>query len=620
MAKYVFDISDPKYGDPAKLVTNCAPALRWALADAANAMKKDPFWVRPEVHIPRGKFCLSEPVFVPDGVDVRGEGWCSHLVGIFQNPVLVVGLPDPGLVPENRPDLFGVLDATAVPSPGSRYGLALGNDICVQFQHLDISNGPWSYSSGGFDYWGRTNRMTISTCLLPNDFGSWAPWSPIMGMGRGDGIVYASPWTMTFGDSVDKIRVNFSDDLHDRESVSTNHYMELSVAAFSPPYKLAFQINLETLRFSGFVNGVQVPVTVRLTPNTPPGRFFRYNEIYPFFIGTAGYTAQGARATPLTCAGLNITASERYVVGNPGDVQQRADLPGVPVTDLYRFFDRGDSTIAYLPMNAPDGRTVRVINKFTGTGCGFWVKRVQAGGYPNAIENLRISCNGTCILLAAVLDTTINYVKAHSPINAIASLNVMANYPIKVSNCTLGGQDCAYHGFAQIAWITDCTVAQLGWDAFRFVGCDATVSNAMLAFGTPFTKRIFSCLPYEYGGSYRFTSILDDSEGRHVDRAFVEVWPTAYSATQVVMDQVYAADVGNKPFVKLHDKPIDSSTYRFVSTVDVKNVFANNVSSLVEVDGPNWVGGVWAPQTLAQPVNYLGPQGTATGVVSKTCP
>ena len=68
----------------------------------------------------------------------------------------------------HRPDLYGVLDSSAVTAAGTFWGIRTNGNSWVQFQGSPMSSGVGdSASSYYLDNWSETSRLTIEFCIQP---------------------------------------------------------------------------------------------------------------------------------------------------------------------------------------------------------------------------------------------------------------------------------------------------------------------------------------------------------------------------------------------------------------------------------------------------------------------
>ena len=116
-------------------------------------------------------------------IEIRGEGWGSRsdergLEALRLHIRHPAGRDQPRQRHDRavqidatyRPDLFGKLDASAVPSPGQKWGIRTNGNSFVQFQASPLSAGAAS-AAGGFnsDYWTETSKLTVEFCIEPPD-------------------------------------------------------------------------------------------------------------------------------------------------------------------------------------------------------------------------------------------------------------------------------------------------------------------------------------------------------------------------------------------------------------------------------------------------------------------
>ena len=185
-------------GDPAKDATS---AFEAALSRAGQLAARPATSGAPPtalVRVPGGVYTISRPLFVPSGVDIQGDGWASRIEveGMRRLPAIVYGVADPGVVPADRPDLYGVLDTTAAPRPGVRRGWSTARGLALQGQFTSANIGPWVDAQR--TYWDGAECFTLDVCLIPPE-GGWRPNTPLLGCGRSVSVNDPQPWCLWVG-------------------------------------------------------------------------------------------------------------------------------------------------------------------------------------------------------------------------------------------------------------------------------------------------------------------------------------------------------------------------------------------------------------------------------------
>lgn len=636
-----FDVT--RFGAVPEWAFDSTDAFEAAAGAAAAAVKAGGLQGSAKIYVPAAAqgFMITRPIHIADGVDIEGGGLASkvQMSTAHKHPIFVFGVDPVSATATDRPDLFGVLEASAAPARGVRRGVSTAGGKFLQLQFHDLVLGRRQLVRGGegYDYWEQTDRLTVDVGLVPVPGKRWKPMQPIVGMGVVTATYRVAPWFLTVGETADEVIFLAADERFTDEYDWGAHGWRVSLRGATPPYDLAFQVNLKDGRAVAFLNGKQVETTKAGGAlgydkrGFGPGHRLRRNEDDPLLVGADGGAAAGNtfEPTPLTLAGLHVSASERYVVGKPGDPQRRAVGTRSTVNDLFRYFDRNeaDATVGYLPLDdLKTSWTVDAHDKNGSAGSALWMKTGQGGGSPNRVRDLRLMGRGACLVLGSVLDFEADHVRAESYENvAVGSWRMGANYTVTLNDCSIGGMDAAYYGFRQILWATNTNVRNSGRDSWRLRGCNAVINTSFYGFMRPYTERIFTFLPDAYGGVNTVNDAMIDTEDGGVGTAVFEAWAHPTAATQLVVRQVWIAATGRAgrakvPVFKLHDHAIDPS-YNGPSVLDVRNVqTGRDQDAVVSVDGPNWLGSVFAPMLRGEFLRYTGPADTSSPIVDLSKP
>ncbi|MFO0954384.1 MAG: hypothetical protein U0835_25140 [Isosphaeraceae bacterium] len=626
--------------DPTFDSTAAFEAAARAAAAAVQAGGRD---ASAKIYVPASVqgFMITRPIHIADGVEIEGEGWSSKvsMYPAYRHPMFVFGVDAVRVTPADRPDLFGVLDAAAAPSSGVRRGVSTAGGKFLQLQFHDLTLGRRQEIRGvsGNDYWELTDRLTIDLGLMPVPGKPWPASKPLLGLGDVTNPTRVSPWFLRTGDRPDELVLHVADERFDDEFDMATHDWRISLAGIRPPYRLSFQVNLKDGRFAAYVNGVQVEHRVGggglnyAARKFGPGHRLRRNEDDPLVIGAEGGAAAANQfdPTPLTVFGLHVSARERYEVRSPGTAQRRAGDPRAAVDDRFRFFERSeaDVTVGYLPLDDMKTTWTVDVHDQTGTpGSAIWMKTGQGGLWPSRVKELKLASRGPCLLLGAVLNFEIDHVRAQSyESTPVGSWRIVANYPVTLESCYLSGYDSGYYGFRQTLWANNTTIHQCGRDAWRLRGSNSSITRSFYGFITPWTERIFTFLPDMAGGIHTVTDAIIDTESGGMGRAVVEAWAHPTASTVLTFRQLRVAATGRTkgavPVFKLHDHAVDTS-YEGPSVIDVRNVLTgNDQDAVVSVDGPNWLGTVFAPQVRTGViVRYTGPPGTSSPIADISRP
>jgi hypothetical protein len=435
-----------------------AVVTRQAIQAAIDTLPKRGTGERAVIVIPgdRTGYFADRPIhadrpdleFIGDGPDR------SFLVAAHAGSVVQVGMPR--LAPpsaDHWPDAFGLLDATAAPAPGRRFGLALKADSHAAFGPPSFGRGRVA-ADGTCDWWGKTSQATVEVAFD----GPW-PVGPIVGAG----------WGMSF----DPIGLNVSDwgaGVGWTEGDGTLLGGTARSAGFQQPalprlgpgvHRLAVQVDITGRgpEFSAWLDGVQVT-----NPSAPVGgspRTFRASQGSPWRVGAAGGTIQGwagdSRSSPTlldaTLLGLRVSAGLRYADDGKGSPQRRLD--GRPIDDLSTYFARDAITVGLLagdepPADAAPSRRVAVSGP-AGRSSGFLMDRghldpnIPTAGVTLRGLTVRAAPGGEAVTLGYCLRFRAERVRMDGGGRGLSSWNYAANYPHYLSDCVFEGTDAAIY-------------------------------------------------------------------------------------------------------------------------------------------------------------------------------
>lgn len=462
------------------------------------------------VKFPAGGYQVSRPLFVPDGVEVWGDGWCSRLEmgNVKRYPALIYGVADPQTVPADRPDLVGVLDTTAAPRAGVRWGWSTHGGRTLQGQFTSANIGPWI--DGARTYWDGAECFTLDVALVPPQ-GGWAPNTPLLGCGRSVTVNDPQPWTLWVGPT-GYLVLNLA--------TNPGRVGLACLPARTAIIRVAFQVSLKDGTAAAWVNGTQVDLIV---DGLVPGMQLKANSVYPFHVGRQGFAVATSSdpPTPLTLAGLRLGTALRYKPGGVGTNQLTLD--GTPATDAYRYFDRTDqrTTVGYLPLDDPPGQ--RWLRWTPGDGLDellLVMRGSQGGGKPASLRDLSVWSRGPAVLLGAVLDWRGTNLRLQSETAAaVGSVPIVMSYPITLRDCTLSGGDAAVSLSQAIVALRDCKIEGQGRDGIRLRGASLDASNLFASFCPPQGR---SFLRYLAGGEGDSVIRLDRAVIDYEDRGPIE--------------------------------------------------------------------------------------------------
>ena len=432
--------------------------------------------------------------------------------------------------------MWGKLDGTLIPAPGTRWGFRTNGD-----SHLTFSSSPWNV--GLYDYFATTRQLTFDLCLD----------------GRGSTVNGTDTWMIGGNDPL------YGPNIFGFNAIGANHYRFAFRTAdqagpglqwrnfdFQVPLnqtgtqKITVQVDLPNAAVSAFCNGSQLACSAVTTGGVGglawaagSNLSFRPNLVgQPFNVGSYAidqfnsYNEGGQGTIPdISLYGMKLCKGLRYQTNGVGTPQLTAS--GATPTDLYRFGDDSSaSMIACLTLNDPpagsangrySGRMVHWKSNGT-TGNGWFMSTNTQGGYNGWVYNpvVRdltivgqqpwgdgISIGGV-INFAQVKDVSIE----GGFFRSIGALAMGSSYPIEVTGCRLDNAfDAAYHGDSQIINRLEFTSNQMGTAGLRLRGCELKATN--LYFGGQQTFNGFrppggaiSDLVYLHAGQYGATYCL----------------------------------------------------------------------------------------------------------------
>ena len=649
------DVRD--FGAKADNATDNSGPFQAALDAARNALANKSI-IGATIFIPSAPlpYLMQSPVFVEsENITIQGEGDGSYIKGHFySSPLFVFGVKrtdtlsfggPPRLYAvdsSHRPDLFGKLDASAVATTGSRWGLRTKQLNFVQFSACSMSSGQKSKKHGHpyLDNWSETDELTVEFCYEPGSLtGSEFPnMTPLLMMGS---LYYeTSPLVIhTSGGNPSYVVVRFRTSDMPVGMFGANRSFGLDLTDCPYPRHLAIQIDLKNANVTAFCNGKQkailAPTNLANSGPTPfvPGLKLGQNEDYPLLLGAdgpTGFSGDGyaTNQADLCIYGLRFSAAIRYQDNGPTTNQTRADVPATPVNDSWRYFGNDAKTITYLAGTdnpATSDRIVTAIEGSTaGTGaasrgfllpCGF-----RAGINGNAIRDVSIEmpAGGAAVMLGPVLDFTAQRVKTYGGFWGIGSLGGIAAYYIRIIDCYLYGSDACVFGSWWIGYISNVTCKTTGRVALRFRGCSMDVDRVFLAFGAPPSESILRSRSAGYGGAISVREVMADYEGdRLSDAAFlIENQQYATGSASFTLANVVLGTIGHQPVVALCDvAPVGTQGFAEAQATLRNVTAAGDYDVFLQLDGPRWYGDVQSCRITGPRLKHTGRFGTAANVL-----
>ncbi|MDX2035894.1 MAG: hypothetical protein SFX72_04525 [Isosphaeraceae bacterium] len=563
---------------------------------------------------------LGKPVWLDQPfIEIRGEGQGTRVETFPQrnHPLFLLGLRRVARVeldgkqqllepsPRYRPDLFGRLDAAAVPKRGLRGGFRTHGETLIQAQASPLSDGP-RHSRGDWttDHWYETRALTVELAIEGPGGGPMPAGTAIFSIGVGSDT-RAYPLLM-YTDGDNRWLVKFSTQ-RERFGPLVSRRFGFSTGRASGIQRIAFQIDLERAEVAAFADGRELDLERGLGDDFAPGLRFAENDYYPLLIADGGGNrpALGNRhGKDWTLAGFLFSRTPRYRVGRrPGSAQTRND--GKPIDDLYRYFtppEADPGTIGFFDfLDRPDehGRMLTIQGGPAANGhraAAFLIHCLQnkpGGILDNAVRDIHLvggKLYGQNLAVGQVLDLRISGVRSTDAYHAVGSLNNGANYTIRLDDCTFDASDSGYFGLDQLIWARNIHFAGSGRATIRLVGCSASFENVFVGFHSPNNESTAKLHAGDYGGNYAFRNVQVDYEGDAFLHApfYAEIHPYIPETTLRLTD-VFLGTVGKQiPLVLLREGEPGWKKTGYLS-VDVMQAF-QPVETIVETDGPGWRG------------------------------
>ena len=641
-----FFVDVRQFGAKADLRTDNAEAFQLAVDQVAARIDK----AMPEasgmrasgvVFIPSavGSYRLSRPVWVDHPfIEIRGEGQGTRVECFPQrnHPLFLFGLRRVAKVKVDgkvqtleataryRPDLFGKLDASAVPKPGVRGGFRTFGETLIQSQASPLSDGP-RHSRKDFttDHWYETTTLTVEIAAEGPKGGPIPREFTLFGIGVVTKDIGYPLHLYTDGENHFVVKFSTQDK---RFGPLTAHRFSFSTGGSKGVQRLAFQIDLERAEVSAFVNGREVAVEEGPGPLFKPGKHFAENDYFPLLIADAG----GDRPThgsnsgkDWTLLGFLFSKTLRYERQGAGRPQRRRDKPGTAINDAFRYFtppEDDPGSIGYFPFTDFPAETGRMLMIQGGPASGghkaaafliHSLQNLQGGILDNGIRDLHLvgaHLYGQNLALGQVLDMRISGIRSSGAYHGIGSLSNGAHYTVRVEDCTLDATDSGYFALDEILWARNLHFEGAGRVTMRLVGSVANVENVFVGFHHPNNESTIKIHAGDYGGNYSFRNVQVDYEGDYYLHTpiYAEVHPYA-SETSLRLTDVFLGTVGDDiPILTLRDAPAAWHKTGYLS-VDALQSFTKKVGAVVEVDGPGWRGTLRGVSVGESPgVRFLG--------------
>ena len=596
-------------------------AIKATIATARRVAGKDPSRTpRVTAFLPAGDYHVSAPINVPSFVELKGEGGSTRIVmahGRAFSPI-VIGMNLDGLDPKYRPDLFGVLDATAAPAAGAIRGFRTWADGSLISPGTALSHGGFSPTEGRAvaDRYFETKQLTVDLAVMAGDGRKFPGGCSVFTLGS-DTTGPASPIALrtdgpnqwTFVVSTQSAR--FAEPRTVFFTFSSGDAVGLQ--------RISLQLDMDRGTFAAFANGTQAATTALAQPtmSLAPGSSLNENRFEPFYVNNP----RGGRKD-FTLAGLCVSRTARYRDRGPGTRQARAD--GRAIADRYRYFpsfEDDPACIAHLGLAERDPTTRHMVAVGGGQAVGSPAMSafvLAPGPDSNSafarVTELAVQGNtgyGYGVMMGNNLETHFDGVIAYGGLYGVGNMPFGANYQVYVRDCTLAGSDCGYFGYTSLIDMERVTFPFNGRTALRLVGCNIAARGLFVTrASTP--QYAFAMMHWgEYGGLYSFRDVTADNEGDPYTLAGIYC-ERHVTGTMLAPENVNLGTLGAAPLIMLKGMNPD---WAGVAVLDARAVYGSGSGPLVQTDDGQWGGSiVKSPANVLPAVVSSGP---ASGIVAE---
>jgi hypothetical protein len=493
------------------------------------------------VRLPAGVIALTEPIRLPGGVSLCGQGVKdTRLLAPGAMPAILVGFPEQAGLDLDRPDAAGV-----VAVPGWR------GFTTAQRRFLRCDYGPvWGQWIGPpqlWDCWTKTSCLTIDVRLRKN--GNWVAEAPIVGQGEEQ----PRPWRLCANwDDPTKLTLRIASSAVPDEWQGSDLDITWDLPA-NPLIDLALMVDLAGRRVQVAQNRIVVPVEVAWPALI--GSHLRRCVDWPLVVGVSGMPANATVPTPMTLWGLHLDAGCRYTWATPGAPLARAD--GTPPTDPWRFSAIESTTIGWFDGRSAVGPYVGLSIGPTGEqGCWHVMGRDTVDPQPTILSGLRIDSAGPGIQASHALDLTCRDVTIAAHAQAVQLGLGWPVYPALIDHCHLGGGmlGLQVQSGCSIAVRSTVFAAQQPLLA-RYAG-SLSVTDCFCAGSAAWFAPAVEILP---GGSdaetIRLTDLVVDNENNPANWPIVQASREGTKPLTVVIDGLNAAHTAPAPRIRCIGAP-----------------------------------------------------------------
>lgn len=487
---------------------------------------------------PAGNYYFKTPVYPDAGqVNLKGAGKDVTTLAAypgFEVPPLVLGFRrtetgSRSITSANRPDAFGLLDATVAPSAGVWSGFCTASNVYVVAVAHPAQVGqrdPAYPATATYDRWGNMAGFTLQVAITATTFD---PGLNICGVGS---LTDPGPWY--FGTTDGPLFVfayRCSDQSIDPGTPHRYFTFPMPAGVTGPVYRFRLWIDFTAGTQGASVNGVDATITPVGSAFTGL-KFQRNRGQYLFYLGfsasEAGTTCPLSGATIPLMTVLALKASNIAITTEPAsdtlrygnDASAVAWLPGTNGAALARHMD-------FHWGSAADGQS----------GCAFLCHADAFGGGINgySVSDLTLTGGSAGLMMASVLNVRIDNCHITGRLNGIVSLPTVANYPINIRDCTLGGYDSPIALCQSICRLDNVDFENGGICSARFVSCVVRWNSSQAQFFNVNPECFIDVIAGPaYGGVFIAADLSADSESTVFSDSVFRFDAFAVNASSVV--------------------------------------------------------------------------------------
>ena len=640
-----YQVNVQDYGAVPDSVTDCAEAFQ----KAVDALDAHPFLGGGTVLVPAAPNIRND-----DGSETVGTYLLSRSVIVDKNRVRIVG-EDPlrsvvettsyapaftfglwrgttrqTISPDHWVDLHDILDDSAVPATGQRWGyrttVAAEGDRAAERYTVTFPVSPLAYGPPDGTYWGSVRQFTLDF-VVKNNAGPWKENQQLFGLvdDNGDGAPWYAQVRPDYRSGSLVVAFCF------RTTDGLRREIRVPIAdPTTPVLRCSLQFDLDSGAVAAWIDNVRVAVDLTLINDGWPSAAggptptFVANWYSPFNLGSLTPSSVGMvpagglqydNAVDLTFAALRLSNVLRYADSGVGSAQRTT--AGAVVTDA-DWVNGSAGEFARLPVNQNARPNEAGIPDFQvpwealqgGNGFGVFVATDLTDADTigdNGIEKLTINCgrrfaspdrtnNGQAVAVGQVYNFSITDSLLQYGAQGFGSYNFGVSYPVDIHHCQFNHQtDAGIYSNRQMV-----SGSSLSFNAWGRSALKARQAN--LAIRDVFCSGTQACVSavrlYETGGA--FDKWVLDFEGEQVPDGFF--WATVANyvggPTQLAIRDCQAGTAAPRAaavrLVSSDQAGGLANSGRLAGWLTIERSFNQfapaDMQATVAVDGPMWQG------------------------------